>query len=175
MPTIASPFEHIDVGHGIAAIGCSSLNIRHADALLIQGGSGGDGVDNTYSPHGGSGAPGILVNSEVRIECDNVIIAGGIAGNGGDALIGYRGEGGLGAAPIAGLYETSTVTVYIMEGVQNVHLYKSLDGEPGSGREDPNYNGEVSYPPEVDLPFPPTGGDIILPPIGEIVPTIPGL
>jgi len=152
---------------GTPAISCNKLIIHSADNLIIQG---GDALKASwFGVDGGNGGVGILANSEVYILCSNVTVAGGLATDGTnaepDAVIPalYRGEGGKGAYPIAG--KSSSPTVNILEGVQNVFLYKSSDGEPGEGPQNPALLDPAINPP-TDIPEP------VIPPENPILPPI---
>lgn len=173
---------------GNAAINCSRLVIQYADNLTIQGGDGSE--DNSFfsGNSGGNGGPGVIVESELIINCDNVTIAGGSAGNGANGndfgiYIIYRGLGGKGSYPIVG--KDSEITVYILETAENIQLYKSSDGRDGSG---PVPEGGIipTNPnptiPDIDFPIiddsltlPPWwGGEIIPPPTDPVIPPIIG-
>ena len=138
------PFSPSTPGHGLPAISCGSLVIHCADNLIIQGGNGTDGVDGVSqsAAKGGDGGIGVAVVTEVRIWCDNVTIAGGLPGKAG-----RNGKGGSGASPVAKRGSGDTIpTVYILEGMTNVHLYKSLDSDDGQGGGSSG-GGEIITPP----------------------------
>lgn len=154
-------------GSGTSAIECGSLFICSADNLLIYGGEGKDGTsDEIRGGNGGNGGVGVLIDNKAYILCNNVMIAGGTPGKGGDGLRG--GYGGLGALPIAGT--RSNVEVHRLTGLTNVHLYKSVDGANGSNIQgtNPDTNpgiykpGTIMRPPiEIPIPTPPISGGII--------------
>ena len=137
------PFSPSTPGHGLPAISCGSLVIHCADNLVIQGGNGTDGVDGVSqsAAKGGDGGIGVAVVTEVRIWCDNVTIAGGLPGKAG-----RNGKGGSGASPVAKRGSGAIPTVYILEGMTNVHLYKSLDSDDGQGGGSSS-GGEIITPP----------------------------
>lgn len=149
-------------GDGVAAISCTQLIIEEANNLQIIGGRGADGVDATRGGNGGDGAPGVIVDKDVHIYCSNVRIEGGTPGKGGSGD--YRGYGGRGAYAVAGRSEQ--VTVYILEGVSNVNLIDSEDGEDGEG-----LIGSVTGSWRDDVYFPPVErGKRVDPGIGGGIP-----
>ena len=135
--------------------------------MIIRGGSGLDGRSSSTgkAQNGGSGGEAVVVDSEVLINCSNVCLAGGLAGNGGDGV--YRGIGGAGAAPVNSFWYDQDVEITIAEWAENVVLYHSNNGEIGEGKvwpgiTDPDF---PLNPPEIENPD--IGlGDLVLPPIG---------
>lgn len=149
-------------GNGVAAISCGQLIIYSADNLIIQGGAGSNGLNGgIYGTNGGNGGPGVIVYGDVYIMCSNVTIAGGLPGKGGDGT--YYGYGGSGAYPVVGV--VLNPTIYKLTGVENVNLYRSLDGENGAGLDPTIGGGVVVDPlkPPIDLIITPPGGDYIIP------------
>lgn len=162
---------------GNYAISCGTLIINSADQLIIQGGNGEDAINTSdgIGHPGGDGAPAIIVDLDVYILCSNVTIIAGTAGDGSD---GYpAGDGGAGAMPIVGKSEESKL--YILEGVTDVVLYASKDGENGEyiigggsgGTIDPIPGGGDGGEGGIELPDP---GDLVVPPGWDPdIPTIP--
>ena len=158
---------------GQNAISCYKLVIWSADNLVIKGGDGKDGNSNPNgrAQAGGSGGAAIAVETDVTINCSNVKIGGGKAGDGGDGL--YKGYGGAGAYPVQKRNEAMEAEIYIKEGAENVVLLHSENGEDGEGDVwtgiDPLFPPD---PPEIenpdiglgDLDLPPIGGGDVLPP-----------
>lgn len=147
--------------HGIDAIDCGSIAIQHADGLIIKGGDGANGIDNPLGTgvNGGNGGAGIKVKSNAYILCSNVMISGGLAGNGGNGI--YKGYGGVGGYAIIG---RSTSFAYVLNGVQNVYFIDRADGLDGTGKE-PSSGGDGSGG-GIIMPTDPT---IKLPPIDLII------
>lgn len=154
-------------GSGGAAIKCYKLVLAaiegSAHSLLIYGGDGTDGLNGTNGGNGGDGGAGIIAE-QVIISCDNVIIAGGVAGKGGNGIpmIGFKGYGGKGAYPVEGMDRRTKV--YVTAEFTDVHLYKTENGKDGEGADS---SLEPAFPDiNPDIPDRP----IVNPPIGGITP-----
>ena len=72
-------------GSGSVAIKCSDLIIKSADKLLIFGGDGKNGGDGLNGENGGNA--GAAVDGDVNIQCNNITISAGKAGNGGNSTL----------------------------------------------------------------------------------------
>lgn len=146
---------------GQPAIYCGNLYIWQATTLIIKGGDGIDGGNsiNGYGENGTNAAPAIVTTSDVYIVCNNVMIAGGVPGKGGNGL--YYGFGGAGAYPVVGT--TRKPTVYVLKDAVNVFLLKSNDGANGEGLN-PISGGGIVIPtipdPDPGIYIPPIGGTI---------------
>lgn len=118
-------------GNGSEAIVCGSLYICSTEeALVISGGDGKEGVSyGTIGTRGGNGGVGVQIDKALYILCNNVLIYGGTPGDGGDGTT-QGGYGGKGAYPVGGT--NSNTTVIRLQGLQNVHLYRTMDGEDGA-------------------------------------------
>ncbi len=151
---------------GMPAISCGKLNIQAADNLYIKGGDGFDGKNGTNEAgkyngqHGGCGGMAIALSGDCYINCSNVTLCAGSAGNGGNAYnsSSYRGKGGAGAIPIGKNAISDSVRVYVKSGTQNIKAYKTPDGRDGIGlNPTPQFGGgnDTMVPPDYLVNFPP--------------------
>ena len=145
---------------GGVAIKCNRLIIKSAENLLINGGNGKNGDNGFNGENGGNAGAGVEGN--VSIQCSNVTISAGTAGNGGNSIlnttqvnVGLKGLGGSGAKAVIGRLITST-------GIVNVVIIDSENGKDGEGN---SYitPGHPGLDPDIPIPVPNPGP--VIPPI----------
>lgn len=144
----------------------SYMNSTHS--LTVNGGAGSNGTNGISGTDGGNGGYAIEAN-KVIINCDNVLLYGGVPGNGGNGspLYGFKGYGGSGAYPVKDM-ETKKI-VFVTDSFSNVHFYKSVDGTDGTGIDRPQ---PPVIKPDPGYVIPPIIGGDDIPTPGPVVPPI---
>ena len=159
-------------GNGGTAISCGELMINSymnsTHSLTVNGGAGSNGTNGISGTDGGNGGYAIEAN-KVIINCDNVLLYGGVPGNGGNGspLYGFKGYGGSGAYPVKDM-ETKKI-VFVTDSFSNVHFYKSVDGTDGTGIDRPQ---PPVIKPDPGYVIPPIIGGDDIPTPGPVVPPI---